>query len=136
MTDILQAITQALRESKEITDIVGEDIYPMFIPQYAKVPAVVYYPVSSAYDSALTKDTGFVVSIVQFDCHDKSFKKARILSRAVKRLFQDYSGDLFGVDIQATFIKSDFIVNGSSSNKFDNEDTVHVIEFEFHYNEK
>ena len=90
-----------------------------------------------SYDYDLDKkDTGFVITTVQFDCHDKSFKKARQLSRAVKRLFQDYSGDMYGVNIQATFIQSDIVFNNSSSNRFDAEDVIHVIEFEFHYNEK
>lgn len=136
MIDILQAINECLRNCAEVHEIVGDNIYPMFIPQYAKVPAVVYYPVSSRYDTALQKDTGFVITTVQFDCHDKSFKKARQLSRAVKRLFQDYSGDMYGVNIQATFIQSDIVFNNSSSNRFDAEDVIHVIEFEFHYNEK
>ena len=74
MTDILQSINECLKNCEEITSIVGTNIYPMFIPQYEKVPAVVYYPVSTTYDTALTKDTGFVVMIVQFDCHEKSFK--------------------------------------------------------------
>lgn len=136
MTDILVAINNCLRNCPEVTNIVGDNIYPMFIPQYSKIPAVVFYPVSASYDSALTKDTGYVVATVQFDCHDKVFKQARLLSRAVKNLFQDYSGDMCGVKIEATFIKSDFVYNSSDSNKFDVEDTIHVIEVEFHFNEK
>ena len=129
--DFLQSINEYLNSNAELKKIVGDNIYPMFIPQYDKLPALVYYPVSASYDSALQKDTGFERIIVQFDCHEKTFKKARKLSRLLKEMFQDYHGDMFGTKVQATFIKSDFIVNDASSNKFDTTDSVHVIEFEF-----
>lgn len=129
--DFLQSINEYLNSNAELKKIVGDNIYPMFIPQYDKIPALVYYPVSASYDSALQKDTGFERIIVQFDCHEKTFKKARKLSRLLKEMFQDYHGDMFGTKVQATFIKSDFIVNDASSNKFDTIDSVHVIEFEF-----
>ena len=129
--DFLQSINEYLNSNAELKKIVGDNIYPMFIPQYDKIPALVYYPVSASYDSALQQDTGFERIIVQFDCHEKTFKKARKLSRLLKEMFQDYHGDMFGTKVQATFIKSDFIVNDASSNKFDATDSVHVIEFEF-----
>ena len=129
--DFLQSINEYLNSNAELKKIVGDNIYPMFIPQYDKIPALVYYPVSASYDSALQQDTGFERIIVQFDCHEKTFKKARKLSRLLKEMFQDYHGDMFGTKVQATFIKSDFIVNDASSNKFDTIDSVHVIEFEF-----
>ena len=129
--DFLQSINEYLNSNAELKKIVGDNIYPMFIPQYDKIPALVYYPVSASYDSALQKDTGFERIIVQFDCHEKTFKKERKLSRLLKEMFQDYHGDMFGTKVQATFIKSDFIVNDASSNKFDTTDSVHVIEFEF-----
>ena len=129
--DFLQSLYEYLDNNLDLKNIVGKNIYPMFIPQYDKIPALVYYPVSATYDSALQKDTGFQRVIVQFDCHETTFKKARKLSRLIKSMFQDYHGDMYGTLIQATFIKSDFIVNESSSNKFDTKDSVHVIEFEF-----
>ena len=129
--DFLQSINEYLNSNAELKKIVGDNIYPMFIPQYDKIPALVYYPVSASYDSALQKDTGFERIIVQFDCHEKTFKKARKLSRLLKEMFHDYHGDMFGTKVQSTFIKSDFIVNDASSNKFDTIDSVHVIEFEF-----
>ena len=129
--DFLQSLYEYLSKNTDLNKIVGENIYPMFIPQYDKIPALVYYPVSASYDSALQKDTGFQRIIVQFDCHETTFKKARKLSRLIKEMFQDYHGDMCGTLVQATFIKSDIIINDSSSNKFDTKDSVHVIEFEF-----
>lgn len=129
--DFLQSLYEYLASNKELKAIVGENIFPMYIPQYDKIPALVYYPVSANYDSALEKDTGFKRVIVQFDCHEKTFKKARLLSRLIIKMFQDYCGDMCGTNVQATFIKSDIILNDSNNNKFDALDSIHVIEFEF-----
>lgn len=129
--DFLQSLFEFMNSNQELKQIVGDNIYPMFIPQYDKIPALVYYPVSASYDSALQKDTGFSRVIVQFDCHEKTFKKARQLSRLIISMFQNFHGDMSGTNIQATFIKSDFIINDISNNKFDALGSVHVLEFEF-----
>lgn len=131
MKDFLQSLYEYLTSNKELKQIVGENIFPMYIPQYDKIPALVYYPVSTNYDSALEKDTGFTRTIVQFDCHEKTFKKARTLSRLIKSMFQDYHGDMCGNFVQATFIRSDIILNNPQNNKFDAIDSIHIIEFEF-----
>ena len=54
-----------------------------------------------------------------------------ILSRLIKKIFQDFHGDMKGTYVQASFIKSDFIINDTSNNKFDATDSIHVLEFEF-----
>lgn len=129
--DFLQSLYEFLMANQNLRQIVGDKIYPMFIPQYDKIPAIVYYPVSANYDSALQRDTGFQRVIIQIDCHELTFKKARTLSRLIKTMFQDYQGDMFGTNIEAVFIRSDFILNNTSNNKFDATDSVHVLEFEF-----
>ena len=75
--------------------------------------------------------------ILQEDYYgEKTFEKARKLSRLVKKSLQDYTGDMNGVEIQAVFIKSDYELNGNTSLKFDTEEYMSCIEFEIHYNEK
>ena len=41
-----------------------------------------------------------------------------------------------GIYIQATFIRSDIVLNTGNSNRVDTEDTIHIVEVEFFYNEK
>ncbi len=38
-----------------------------------------------------------------------------------------------GIRVEATFIKSDLVINDSANNKFDAKDTIHIIEFEFYF---
>lgn len=136
MTDICQAIYAYLSRNEQIVEQVGNKIFPMLLPEDAPIPAIVYSPVFASYDSALQGDTGFVRQTIQFVCHGKTFKKARELSRMVKRAFQNFHGDMCGLEIQAVFIKSDYEYNGNTALKFSTEEYLSSIEFEFYYNEK
>ena len=136
MKDICQAVYEQLCSQTAINDLVKKRIYPSILPEDAPLPSIVYSPILANYDSALQGDTGFVRQTIQFVCHASTFKKARELSRLVKKTFQDYTGDMQGLDIQAVFIKSDYEYNGNTSLKFDTEEFMSSIEFEFHFNEK
>lgn len=136
MTDICQAVYGYLCSQSKIVERVGKRIYPSILPEDAPLPSIVYSPILANYDSALQGDTGYVRQTMQFVCHDSTFKKARELSRLVKKAFQDYKGDMQGLEIQAVFIKSDYEYNGNTSLKFDTEEFMSSIEFEFHFNEK
>jgi len=135
MKDILISVYDVLKKDKDIESIVGDNIYASYLPQYNKSPAIVYSLVSSTYDSELGVDTDFVRTIVQISCHETTFKKARVLSRKVKKLFQNLSREVAGINIQATFIKSDFILGGGEVGKFDADEYIHILEFEFFHNE-
>ncbi len=136
MKDICQAIYEKLCSNSSISQYVGSRIYPIILPEDAPLPAIVYTPVLANYDSALQGDTGYVRQTIQFVCHDKTYKKARELSRKVKKVFQDLHGDMCGLNIQAVFIKSDYEYNGNTSLKFDINEYMASIEFEFHFNEE
>ena len=136
MKDICQAIYEKLCSETSISNYVHGRIYPIVLPEDAPSPAIVYTSVLANYDSALQGDTGFVRQTIQFVCHDTTYKKSRELSRKVKRVFQDYTGDMCGLNIQAVFIKSDYEYNGNTALKFDMNEYMSSIEFEFHFNEK
>lgn len=136
MKDICQAVYEQLCSDANISRYVCGRIYPIVLPEDAPLPAIVYTPVLANYDSALQGDTGYVRQTIQFVCHDTTYKKSRELSRKVKRVFQDYHGDMCGLNIQAVFIKSDYEYNGNTALKFDTDEYMSSIEFEFHFNEE
>ena len=133
--DLLEAIYSYLVKNESLKSKVGDKIYPVLLPQDCTLPAIVYAPVVANYGSALQGDTGYVKQTVQITCHANSFKEARKLSRIIKKLLQDYRGDMCGSFIEAVFIKTDFDINGNSSLKFDVEEFMSAIEFEIHFNE-
>jgi hypothetical protein len=134
--DICEALYKHLSTYKQITDKVGGRIYPILLPQNCVNPAIVYSLVSANYDSALQGDTGYVRQVVQIVCHDKTYKGARDLSRLVKMRIQDLHGSMGGLMIDAVYIKSDYEINGNTALKYDTEEYMSSIEFEFHFNEK
>lgn len=136
MKDICQALYEYLSADADIKKRINGRIYPIVLPQNALLPAIVYSPVLANYDSALQGDTGFVRQTVQFVSHDKTYKKSRELSRLIKKALQDYEGDMNGLCIQAVFVKSDYEYNGNTALKFDTEEYMSSIEFEFYFNEK
>lgn len=136
MKDICQAVYEYLSGDIAIQSRVQGRIYPILLPQDKPLPAIVYAPVIANYDSALQGDTGFVKQTIQFVCHDTTYKKTRELSRMVKKAFQDYHGDMCGLFIQAVFIKSDYEYNANTSLKFDMDEYMSSLEFEFFFNEK
>ena len=136
MKDICQALYEYLSADAEIKNRVRGRIYLIVLPQNAPLPAIVYSPVLANYDSALQGDTGFVRQTVQFVSHDTTYKKTRELSRLIKKALQDYQGDMNGLCIQAVFVKSDYEYNGNTALKFDTEEYMSSIEFEFYFNEK
>jgi len=135
MKDICQALYEYLKSVDAIEEKVGDRIYPILLPQDCPLPAIVYAPVYCDYDSALQGDTGFVKQTVQIVCHDTTYMKTRELSRLVKNAIQDYRGDMKGLNIQAVFIKTDYELSGNTSLKFNTEEYMSSIEFEFHFNE-
>lgn len=136
MIDICQALYKYLSSKIDIKNLVGNRIYPTMLPQNCVYPAIVYTPVIANYDSALQGDTGFVRQTIQVVSHDKTFKKARELSRIVKSFIQDMHGDMGGLFIEAVFIKSDYELSGNTAVKFNTEEYMTSLEFEFYFKEK
>ena len=135
MKDICQVLYEYLSADADIKNRVHGRIYPIVLPQDAPLPAIVYAPVRANYDAALQGDTGFVRQTMQLVAHDSTYKKSRELSRLIKKALQDYHGDMNGLYIQAVFIKSDYEYNGNTALKFDTEEFMTSIEFEFYFNE-
>ena len=133
--DICEGLYSYLSNINDIKDKIGNRLYPEVIPENAKLPAIMYSPVLANYDSALGGDTGFVKQTIQIVCHDKTFKKARELSRLVKNALQDFHGNMGGVNIEAVFIKTDYELSGFHTTKLDLENYMSSIEFDFYYNE-
>ena len=134
--DICQALYAYLKNDEVVSAEVGSRIYPEIMPEDCPLPAIVYAPVLCKYDSALTGDTGFVRQTIQIVCHGETFMKARLLSRKVKAALQDFHGDMEGLNIQATFIKTDYELNGNTALKFNTESYQSSLEFDFYFTEK
>ena len=134
--DFFECIHKYLTENMEIIAVVNNRIYPFVLPQEPVLPSIVYQPINSVYPENLQKHSGFVRQTVQFTIHDKTFGKARTAGRKLKKLLQDFSGDMFGIDILATHLISDFMIGPSSQTQYDLQAYSNILECVFEYMEE
>ncbi len=136
MKDFFECLLQYLLQNSALRTAVGDRIYPHILPQNPVLPAIVYIPVSTSYGNGLQRQTGFVRQIVQFSVHHTSFGKARQVGRIMKGVLQDFSGDMCGLNIQATHILTDLSTDGDTMTNFNTEDYINILEFIFEYMEE
>lgn len=134
--DICEALFKYFNEDVDIINIVKMNIYPLYIPQGITLPAITYQPTSAKYDSTLTGDSSYVRQNIQINCHETSFKKARILSNLIRSKLINYHGKMYGVEIEAVFVKTDMVLTNNSIENFSTERYMSVLEIEIHFNEK
>jgi len=132
MPDILEGVYGYLAEK----NIAGGKIYPEIIPQDTELPAIAYTQTNCNRDSALQKDTGFARINIQFNCYSDTFAAARALGKEIISALQDYKGDMNGIDIQAVFIRNEYITTGTLKQSYDTERFTSVIETEIYYMEE
>jgi HK97 family phage portal protein len=108
LNEILECVYRYLYD-KNIAD--GK-IYPEIIPQDTELPAIAYTQTNCNRDSALQKDTGFARINMQFNCYGDIFAAARALGKEIISALRDYKGDMKGADIQAVFIRNEYITTG------------------------
>jgi hypothetical protein len=132
MPDILEGVYGYLAKK----NIANGKIYPEIIPQDTELPAIAYTQTNCNRDSALQKDTGFARINLQFNCYSDTFAFARALGREIISALQDYKGDMNGIDIQAVFIRNEYITTGTLKQSYDTERFTSVIETEIYYMEE
>ena len=134
--DFIIALHKYLSESAKLNECISNRLYPLLLPQQPKLPAIVYTPLSASYGRALQKETGFVKERVQFSMHDKTYGKARELSRVLKGLLKDFKGNMNGINVQATHLVNDISSNTNTAARYSAEEYICIIEYEFNYTEQ
>jgi len=132
MNDILKSVYSYLAGK----NIAGGKIYPEIIPQDTDLPAIAYTQTNCNRDSALQKDTGFARINLQFNCYSDTFASARALGKQIISALQDYKGNMNGSDIQAIFIRNEYITTGTLKQSYDTERFTSVIETEIQFMEE
>ena len=136
MKDFFVCLTEYLLNHQELQAVVSGRVYPHLLPQNPALPSIVYTPISASYGNGLQRQTGFVRQRVQFSVHNTTFGKARETGRVLKAALQDFSGDMYGINIQATHILSDLSTDGNTMTNYKTEEFTNILEFQFEYMEE
>jgi len=99
---IEKAITTIVTTDAAITGVIGNRLFPLFLPQGAAMPAVVYQEISGSDGMTTDGALGLVDGRFQFTCWSATHTGAVELRDAVISLFKaNLSGVFGGVTIQA-----------------------------------
>ena len=91
---IVETIIGLLGENAQIVALVEDRIYPRFMPDAVKFPALVVTKATGIGSYDLQGDVGLESARVQVDCYDTSAAKVIELRTLVRRLLSGFKGGL------------------------------------------
>lgn len=81
--DFEKILSATLKASTDLTAIVGEKIYCLYIPQSVQMPCVSYQRISGRPANTLLGASGLEVIKMQIDCWSRSLTEAKNMAKAV-----------------------------------------------------
>ena len=99
-----KALHNILSTTGGVTQIVGDDIYPVQIPQGTGLPAIAYQQISGPRLYQLDAAMGWVESRYQITMWADTYLGACDLSTAVRAAVSGYSGTVASLDIDHIFV--------------------------------
>ena len=108
-------IYNLLLNNTDITDIVGDNIYPLYIPQEIPLPCITYQMVST--DPNGTKDgvSSLDVERYQVNVYSDNFNEMNDLQKLVRTTLDFYTGEVAGLDVQRVWFEGQFTGFSDSS---------------------
>lgn len=104
--EFYEAFTAYLNAHAGLSALVGDNIFPDFIPQDEDAPAVVYQQISEIPDYTLQGEQGLKEVIYQFTCYSTTSAAAYSVYKQLRAAFKNYQGSLQTYYVQAIFIES------------------------------
>jgi len=101
-----EAFTAYLNTYTGLTALVGDNIFPDFIPQDEDAPAIVYQLISETPDYTLQGEQGLKEVVYQFTCYELTSASAYNIYKQLRAAFKDYQGTMSTYYVQAIFIES------------------------------
>lgn len=78
-----QKLYEALKDWSPLVDLINDRLYPVNIPQGAKLPAAVYYRVSGVPYNHLGAGYGLTKVRIRFDAWAGSYDQARLVAETL-----------------------------------------------------
>jgi len=120
------SIFNRLSSFANLTNLIGDSIYPINIPQDAKLPAVTYQQISGQRVKAMIIDPGLAYPRYQLTILSTDYDQCYNVAKYTRHALQDYSGSTGGVVIQRSFFDNEF-----EFESFDEESksiTYHIVQ--------
>jgi len=101
-------IYNRLTASADLSNIIEDRVYPLTVPQGAKLPAVAYQQISGQRVKAMIRDPGLAYPRYQLTILSTGYDQCYNVAKYTRQALQDYSGSTGGVIIQRAFFENEF----------------------------
>ncbi len=102
-----EAIANLLLNNPAVAGIVGKRVNWSSRPDDTDLPAVTLHRISGRHDATLDGRTGLIASTVQIDAWGRTFKEAKLLTRAIVPALPHARTLTGGVVLQGIFIDTE-----------------------------
>lgn len=82
-------------EQQEISDVIGNRLYPMWIPENAKMPSVAFFNVSNPSHH----DIDVAFPRIQFSIFSDGYLEAKSISKLIKESLNRFKGELGSTNV-------------------------------------
>lgn len=136
MKDFFENLNGFMQAEPSLKKMFGGRIYPLILPQKPQFPCIVYQPITTVYHRNLQVESKFIRQVVQLTIHDTTFAKVRTARKEVKKVFQDFSGKMGDLTIQAVHTVSDLTGGSGTTTQYSVDEFTAILEYEFGYEEE
>ena len=107
--DLARMIGKALRAILTtygpVASVVGNRVYPIFLPEKAKFPAIAFRRTSTQRDPHQRGGGGSIKASLSVSCISQDYDQAEELGEAVGVCFNAYRGEAAGIHVQSVFVE-------------------------------
>ena len=104
MAGIEEAMTAVLLADSDVTDLIGDKIFPMRAPDDFARPYIVYQKVTGPREESHSGDSDLAHPRIQLSCWSDTYAEAKAVARTVIGSLHSFVGTSMGIDIQASTI--------------------------------
>ena len=101
---IYKGIYSLLSTNSDVTDIVGEKIFPVEVPEDIALPYIAYLLPDEEHLESLRGSSGSATVDCHVECYSADFVECRNLKEAVRMSMQGFIGTAAGIQIKATLM--------------------------------
>jgi hypothetical protein len=90
----------------DVAALVGDRVYPLWLPQSPTYPALCYRTISTQQPMCHDGPVDLETRRVQFDGYAENFAEVNALARALRKALNGFRGDMAGLDVQSCLLES------------------------------
>ena len=101
---IRSSLRQYLAAQSEITALVSTRIYPVFAPESATFPAIIYARKSGGHDHNLHSATGSAMPAFELTCLAPTYEQVDQLAEVIRQKMQGFRGPMGSVNVRSVIL--------------------------------